>query len=224
MVCTETCPKRNWICSNSPPANDDARSGMWIYVIRRDTLSPLTGEKNVTHPVWTPDGRYIVYQSPEGMSFARSRQWQPARASDREQGISISLRLLARWQNAGLLSSRSTGNRPLDCTGWTRRRKDEDHYDSQLLPVETATGAQRPLTNIRKGSDSPKWSPSGDRLAFLAEAGEKKAAEQIFVLPMNGGELQPVTSVPLGVEQFACAAEDCFVLDPIAGGLAGPDE
>jgi eukaryotic-like serine/threonine-protein kinase len=53
-------------------ANDDARSGIWIYDIRRDTLSPLTGEKNVTHPVWTPDGRYVVYQSPEGMSLARS--------------------------------------------------------------------------------------------------------------------------------------------------------
>ena len=53
-------------------ANDDARSGIWIYDIQRDTLSPLSGEKNATHPVWTPDGRYIVYQSADGMSFARS--------------------------------------------------------------------------------------------------------------------------------------------------------
>jgi Tol biopolymer transport system component/predicted Ser/Thr protein kinase len=53
-------------------ANDDVRSGIWIYDIRRDTLSPLTGEKNVYSPVWTPDGRYIVYQAPDGMSFARS--------------------------------------------------------------------------------------------------------------------------------------------------------
>src|SRR5579864_1564736 len=53
-------------------ANDDSRSGIWIYDIRRDTLSPLSGEKNVTHPVWTPDDRYIVYQVGDGMSFARS--------------------------------------------------------------------------------------------------------------------------------------------------------
>ena len=53
-------------------ANDDARSGIWIYDIQRDTLSPLSGEKNGSHPVWTPDGRYIVYQSADGMSFARS--------------------------------------------------------------------------------------------------------------------------------------------------------
>jgi dipeptidyl aminopeptidase/acylaminoacyl peptidase len=80
----------------------------------------------------------------------------------------------------------------------------EDRHDSQLILVDVATGAQRPLTNIRKGLDSPRWSPSGDRLAFLAEAGEaKKAVEQIFVLPMNGGEPQQITSAPLGVEQFA---------------------
>jgi dipeptidyl aminopeptidase/acylaminoacyl peptidase len=81
---------------------------------------------------------------------------------------------------------------------------DEDRYDSQLVLVDIATGAQRPLTNIRKGLSSPQFSPSGDRLAFLAEAGEeKKAAEQIFVLPMNGGELQQITTAPLSVEQFA---------------------
>jgi Tol biopolymer transport system component len=81
---------------------------------------------------------------------------------------------------------------------------DEDRYDSQLVLVDVATGKQRSLTNIRKGLSSPQWSPSGDRLAFLAEAGEeKKAAAQIFVLPMNGGEPQQITSAPLGVEQFA---------------------
>ena len=81
---------------------------------------------------------------------------------------------------------------------------DEDRHDSQLVLVDIATGAQRPLTNIRKGLDLPQWSPSGDRLAFVAEAGEeKKAAAQIFVLPMNGGEPQQITSAPLGVEQYA---------------------
>jgi Tol biopolymer transport system component len=85
----------------------------------------------------------------------------------------------------------------------TRVNWDEDRHDSLLVLVDIATGAQRKLTNIRKGLSSPQWSPTGDRLAFLAEAGEdKKAAEQIFVLPTNAGEPQQVTSAPLGVEQF----------------------
>ena len=81
---------------------------------------------------------------------------------------------------------------------------DEDRYDSQLVLVDIATGGQRPLTNIRKGLSSPKYSPSGDRVAFLAEVGvERKAVAQVFVLPMNGGEPQQITTAPLGVEQFA---------------------
>src|ERR1700683_522544 len=49
---------------------------------------------------------------------------------------------------------------------------DEDRHDSQLVLVDIATGAQRPLTNIRKGLSSPQWSPAGDRLAFLAGGGD----------------------------------------------------
>jgi dipeptidyl aminopeptidase/acylaminoacyl peptidase len=95
----------------------------------------------------------------------------------------------------------------------------EDRNDSQLVLVNIGTGAQRPLSNIRKRLSSPQWSPSGDRVAFLAEAGEeKKAAAQIFVLPMNGGEPQQVTSAPLGVEQFAwCPAGTYFA-------FVSPDE
>jgi len=75
----------------------------------------------------------------------------------------------------------------------TRVNWDDDRHDSLLVLVDIATGAQRKLTNIRKGLSSPQWSPTGDRLAFLAEAGEeKKAAEQIFVLPTNAGEPQRV--------------------------------
>src|SRR5271170_5214060 len=101
----------------------------------------------------------------------------------------------------------------------SRANWDEDRYDSQLILVDIATGDQRPLTNIRKGLDSPRWSPSGDRLAFLAEAGEeKKAAAQIFVLPMNGGEAQQITRAPLGVEQFAWRPDGAFI------AFVSPDE
>src|SRR5580658_6599708 len=101
----------------------------------------------------------------------------------------------------------------------TRVNWDEDRHDSQLVLVDIATGAQRQLTNIRKGLSSPRWSPSGDRLAFLAEAGEeKKAAAQIFVLPMNGGEAKHITSVRLGVDQFAWRPDGAFM------AFTSPDE
>src|SRR5580700_1980393 len=96
---------------------------------------------------------------------------------------------------------------------------DQDRYDSQLVLVDIATGAQRPLANIRKRLSSPQFSPSGDRLAFLAETGEeKKAAAQIFMLPMNGGQPQQITSAPLGVEQFAWRPDGSLI------AFVSPDE
>lgn len=89
---------------------------------------------------------------------------------------------------------------------------DEDRYESQLVLVDIATGAQRVLTNVRPGLNLPQWSPSGDRLAFLAEAGdEKTATAQIFVLPVNGGAPKQITSAPLGVEQFAWRPDGRFL-------------
>lgn len=80
----------------------------------------------------------------------------------------------------------------------------EDRYDSELVLIDIATGAQRTMTSGHKGASSARWSPSGDRLAFLAIAGEgKDAAPQIFVLPMSGGDAKQVTTAPDGVEQFA---------------------
>jgi len=96
---------------------------------------------------------------------------------------------------------------------------DEDRYDSQLVLVDIATGAQRVLTSVRPGLSSPQWSPSGDRLAFLAEVeDEKRAAAQVFVLPANGDAPKQITSAPLGVEQFAWRPDGAFF------AFASPDE
>ncbi len=95
----------------------------------------------------------------------------------------------------------------------TRPNLDEDRYDDELVLVDIATGAQRVLTFDRKDVGSPRWSPSGDRMAFLAavpytknnkDDGAKKGdSQQVFVMPMSGGDARKVTNAPNGVEQFA---------------------
>ena len=71
---------------------------------------------------------------------------------------------------------------------------------SQIELVDVASGARRQLTYDRKGSADPTWSPSGDRVAFLAEDAGKT---QLFVLDMRGGEARKVTSEPDGIDQYA---------------------
>lgn len=76
--------------------------------------------------------------------------------------------------------------------------------DSQLMLLDVASGKTRSLTYDRTGVDSPRWSPSGDRLAFIADAGQgDQTQSQIFMLPMNGGDALQATKVENGVQEFA---------------------
>src|SRR6185436_6869478 len=75
----------------------------------------------------------------------------------------------------------------------------ENRYDAQLLLVDVASQGQR-LLSERRGVAQPRWSPSGDRLAFLASVDGKP---QLFSLPMNGGEAQQLTKSATGLQQFA---------------------
>src|SRR5438445_325334 len=80
----------------------------------------------------------------------------------------------------------------------------DDRFDANLVLVDIASGAQRTLTYDRKGIAAPRWSPTGDRLAFLATAGSgDKAAPQVYVLDMRGGEARQITEAANGVEQYA---------------------
>lgn len=77
---------------------------------------------------------------------------------------------------------------------------DLDLYRSELVLVEVATHKQRVLTRDRKGVAYPRWSPSGDRLAFLAHDANDKP--QIFVMPMTGGDAEQLTKATTGVQQY----------------------
>src|SRR5262245_15107454 len=87
-----------------------------------------------------------------------------------------------------------------------RANYDENRYDSDLVLVDVATGAQRTLTNDRRSVSHPRFSPSGDHLAFLSNvslANNAPQRPQIHVMPMGGGDVRRITNAPKGVQQFA---------------------
>ncbi len=85
-----------------------------------------------------------------------------------------------------------------------RANYEDNRWENELLLVDVATGAQRALTSGRHDVAQPRWSPSGDRLAFIASAPTgKEGKPQLFVLAMNGGEARRITSAPNGVQHYA---------------------
>jgi len=86
----------------------------------------------------------------------------------------------------------------------SRMNLEQDRNDRDLVLQEIASGARRTLTHDRKDAGSPRWSPAGDRIAFLAAVGPAKEEKaQIFVLSMSGGDALKITDAPNGIEQFA---------------------
>ncbi len=62
------------------------------------------------------------------------------------------------------------------------------------------SGAVR-MTNGEKGESSPRWSPDGARIAFLAERHEAEGTE-IHILPNSGGEAAALTDHPTSVRSI----------------------
>ena len=66
--------------------------------------------------------------------------------------------------------------------------------DLWLVPADGSAPPRRLTWN--EGSDGgPAWSPDGTRLAFVSKRGEKPP--QLYLLPLAGGEAEPVTDLPM---------------------------
>jgi dipeptidyl aminopeptidase/acylaminoacyl peptidase len=76
-----------------------------------------------------------------------------------------------------------------------------DKHDTELDIVDVASGARRALTHDREDVSSPRWSPDGTRLAFLAKD-SKTRKSQIYVMPLSGGDARRVTDAKQGIDEF----------------------
>jgi dipeptidyl aminopeptidase/acylaminoacyl peptidase len=79
---------------------------------------------------------------------------------------------------------------------------DDNLYKTEIWIADTQMGAVRQLTNSMspaKSSSAPAWSPDGKRLAFTSDRSEKR---QIYLIDLNGGEAEKLTSGDEGVGSF----------------------
>jgi dipeptidyl aminopeptidase/acylaminoacyl peptidase len=90
------------------------------------------------------------------------------------------------------------------------RRPDfaKNTYRNELVLVDARSGAARPLVREREDVGNARWSPAGDRLAFIATPptdpdDKDQPSPQLYVLRMDGGEPARITDAKKGVESFA---------------------
>ena len=78
---------------------------------------------------------------------------------------------------------------------------DANRTISHIWRVNRDGGGSVQLTNGEKGETSPRWSPDGETVVFLATRGDADAT-QIYVLPNLGGEAHQLTDHPTAVSSI----------------------
>jgi dipeptidyl aminopeptidase/acylaminoacyl peptidase len=79
---------------------------------------------------------------------------------------------------------------------------DENAYETEIWLADTTSvgnAAGRQLTNARKSSQSPAWSPDGSKLAFISDRSDKR---QIYLINPLAGEAEALTSLEDGITDF----------------------
>ncbi|ELZ38477.1 S9 family peptidase [Halorubrum tebenquichense] len=85
-----------------------------------------------------------------------------------------------------------------------RQPNDDDSYETTVYLVDVAGEDDPRRLTLPEGSDAePRWSPSGDRIAFASTRGAADDRQQLWVLPVDGGEARRLTDVVGGVSQIA---------------------
>jgi dipeptidyl aminopeptidase/acylaminoacyl peptidase len=82
----------------------------------------------------------------------------------------------------------------------SRANLNDNRHDNDVVLVDVATREQRAITADRRGVAQPRWSPTGNAVAYLSMVDGKR---QVFVAPMNGGDARKITEAVSGVQQYA---------------------
>jgi dipeptidyl aminopeptidase/acylaminoacyl peptidase len=92
----------------------------------------------------------------------------------------------------------------------------DDRWDTELDFVDVTTKQLRVMVHGRPELTWARWSPQGDRVAFLVPDGEKHA--QIWVLPVSGGDAFQITHAKTSIRQLTWRPDGKVI------AYAAPDE
>jgi dipeptidyl aminopeptidase/acylaminoacyl peptidase len=75
----------------------------------------------------------------------------------------------------------------------------DNAFETEIWVAVVATGERYQLTNAKKSSTNPSWSPDSKRIAFVSDRDGKR---QLYLIAPAGGEAMQLTSLETGVSSY----------------------
>jgi serine/threonine-protein kinase len=159
--------------------NDGTQWDIWVYEWSRDTLARLTFDPaQESSPVWSPDGRHVVFSSGRGGKGAPSLYWRPSDGSSEARRLTESeaRQFPSSWHPSGRLLAFQEQS-PL--TGWDLKILEMEWAEaSGWTTGATTTFVEGPFVEMHAA-----FSPDG---RFLAYASNESGRYEVYVRPFPG--------------------------------------
>jgi serine/threonine-protein kinase len=156
---------------------------VWVYDVARKTFTRLTFEGNAATPIWSQDGRSVIYASIEASAGGRTTFSRKPVDGSREP------EKLATVNGRSYLASISPGGDRLTLVKATNTQS----RVGDILSVPIHGGAETPLVATAADEYSPSLSPDGHWLAYQSNASGRY---EVYVqdLREGGGRWQVSTA------------------------------
>lgn len=245
-------PDGSWLAflSNRPSATaptptekreEGPKNQIWLIPAAGGEAFPLTeAEEGVISFEWLPDGQTILYLTrealpkPEKERKHRDREQKfDAVVEDKEKyrrefwTIDIATKKARRVflgdYGIGAFDVSPDGKRVVYMTNYTGKEDDGDKFDLWVFSMDDGTARQ--ITRRAGGERSPRWSPDGAAIAFLAPQIPEISYSQtdLFVVSPEGGEPQLVTKeFDRSVESFRWSPDSRTLCGVAAWGVYSP--
>ena len=161
---------------------DGSNRDIWVQDLERDTATRLTFDGKASGPIWTPDGRSVVFQDPEGLSWTRADGGGKPQPLLRTKGLA--------WPWSFTPDGKRLAYFELGAGS----------YDLWTVPIEgdsTALRAGKPEVLLQTPFDEryPAFSPDGRWLAYVSnESGAYEIYVRAFPEAASGGGKWQISS------------------------------